>query len=84
MVERETIAIRKQKTSSIPALKVDNGEWVRTAEGKANLLAEAFKSKYHIHGIEENRYSPLAPVEADWNIDPNIALTIEASADVLK
>ena len=68
---------RKQKTSSIPALKVDKEEWVRTAEGKANLLAEAFKSKYHLPGIEENRYSPIAPVEADWNIDPNIALTAE-------
>ena len=47
------------KACAIPALKNESGEWVRTPEGKSQLLAKTMADKYVIRDACENEYSKL-------------------------
>ena len=46
--------------SSIPPLKSSTGQWMRTSEEKANLLAETFDSKSHLAAAVVNQFTPPA------------------------
>ena len=48
------------KTSSIAGLKSDNG-WVLKPQGKSDLLADTFASKFGLPPFELNEYSVIAP-----------------------
>ena len=47
------------KELSIPALKDSGGQWRRDAKEKAQVLAEAFASKFWLPDLHENGYSNL-------------------------
>ena len=49
----------KSRCSNIPAFKSADGDWVFDAAGKADVLANTFKSKYEWILEEENEYSEL-------------------------
>ena len=49
----------KGTCDGIPALKAEDGSWVRTALDKANLLATTFAGEIHVPAAEENEYSVL-------------------------
>ena len=70
---------KKQKACSIPALKSSDGQWVRSTESKANLLAKTFQDKYSLPVQQVDKYSLVENVEADWDIDPSVALSVEAA-----
>ena len=48
------------KCCHVPALRGEDGEWVTTAEGKAQLFADTFAAKYALEEAEENEYTYLA------------------------
>ena len=52
------IADRKQKVSSIPALK-DGAKWILESEGKANCFATTFAAKNVMIDEEANEYSAI-------------------------
>eukprot|EP00973_Karenia_brevis_P079830 11077605-Karenia_brevis.AAC.1 len=47
----------RQKASSIPALRAEDGTWVKDAAGKANLFADSFASKFYMPESEANEYT---------------------------
>ena len=47
------------KTCNIPALKNTAGEWITSAKGKADELAETFAAKSQLGEQEFNRFSRL-------------------------
>ena len=65
---------KKIGTPGVPALKKDDGTWVRTAEGKARLFADTLAGKFVLPAEVANLYSEvrreqeeLLPPELDWN-----------------
>ena len=55
----------------VPALRDSQGNWHRTAEEKAQLLADTFAAKYSLEEAEENEYSDLGSLgeaEQDWTL----------------
>ena len=51
------LALQKEQISSIPALKSTDGEWVVSAQRKADLFADTFERRYVLPAAEENEYS---------------------------
>ena len=51
------LLMKAQKVCSVPALKSEEGEWVRDAKGKADLLADTFARKNLMREAEENQFS---------------------------
>ena len=47
----------KGKCGGIPALKAEDGSWMRTAMDKANLLATTFAEKFNVPAAEDDEYS---------------------------
>ena len=43
----------------MPALKNSEGEWARSSEDKANLLARTFSKKWALPVVSENEYSDI-------------------------
>ena len=66
---------KTQKECSVPALKDSQGNWVRDALGKADLLASTFESKYVMPDAEENSFSNIAQRFQNVDLDrlPSLA-----------
>jgi len=62
-----SLLAKSQKSTSIPALKNDEGQWVREAPQKANLFAATFSSKYKMPDEIHNEFSAIAPSGSSMN-----------------
>ena len=63
------LSAQKSKESNVPALRDSQKNWHRTAEAKAQELADTFQGKYKLHQLEENEYTDLEQSEEqllDW------------------
>ncbi len=60
----KTLMHKTTTPSSVPALKGPDGVWARTAEDKANLLADTFTSKWVLPAQQQNAYSDLLTQDA--------------------
>ena len=67
------------KTCNIPALKSDDGNWVITAKGKADLLATTMAAKHKLAPAQNNKFSKLTP-----SIDPQWTLPIPIDNDAFR
>ena len=57
------------RTCNIPALKNGAGEWITSAKGKADELADTFAAKNQLGEQECNRFSRLKPsAEMQWSL----------------
>ena len=56
-VKSGELTAQKAKVCHVPALKDSQGVWHRTAEEKAQLLADTFAKKYASDTPEDNKYS---------------------------
>ena len=60
----QTLASRKEKTSSIPPLKCSDGTWAKSGQEKAELFLKTFTDKSTLPQRAANKYSPLQPFES--------------------
>ena len=70
-VKCKELSAQKSRVSNVPALKGEGGEWKRTAESKAQLLADTFEAKYKLKNPRENEYTNLVQAEdamPDWSL----------------
>lgn len=63
----KALAGKRSKSSGIQPLKKTTGEWVRSSEGKAELLAETFERKSRLPAEELNEYATIG--EGDFADD---------------
>ena len=59
-----SLALRSEKTSTVPPLKRQDGTWARTSSEKAELFHTTFTSKYELPPQVENAYSTLRGAES--------------------
>ena len=66
------LALMKEKSCSIPALKNQDNQWMLDAPGKANLFMETFKKKCVLPAVVGNQFSHLErpAVQQDEPVSP--------------
>ena len=69
----------KLKHCSILALKSADGEWIRDAAGKANVLA-----KSQLFAAEENEYAASGNVPVEWRADRGCVVNMQAAEKLLR
>ena len=82
-VERQ-LQLQKQKCSSIPALKQEDGTWTRDSKGKADVLATTLSSKYTLAERQSGEYSTIQDERLNWLLDRGKVLHPAAARDIMK
>ena len=62
------LLLQRTKTQSVPALRSDEGEWVREPKSKADLLAKAFSGKYVLPDASVNEYTVVQRISQHQKI----------------
>ena len=77
--EARKLALQSAGRENIPALRDAEGQWVRSADGKADLIARTLKAKFKLPENVDNEYTALpvgGAAGAAFHTTPELALEI--------